>query len=128
MQDLPGPGLPGRSSGWTLEEGTVDAAAPHFIIRYGPDPDNWLPDIVALVGRKGKRGIVVQFLLPEEPGNKERADMLASVRHDIDFFCRKLYNPNPWDYLVYHCNTASNLYGSVHWGYCPKGRPAPTGK
>lgn len=72
---------------------------------------------IALVHQTEGKDIVVQFLtkIPEDQIAKEEA-----IR-DLDFFFNELTNPDPWGYAIHHCNTASNLFSHVHWGYFPVG-------
>jgi hypothetical protein len=54
-------------------------------------------------------------------------EILAEVRSELDFYL--VEHPkefpdtgHPWEYAIYHCGTASNVYSSVHWSYFSAGR------
>ena len=39
---------------------------------------------------------------------------------ELNFYLVELRNENPWDYAIYHCGTASNMYSTTRWAYYPK--------
>lgn len=113
------------NSEWTWQEGTVDSAGEHIEIRYGDASraayDEWVP--VARVGRPTRRIFPVQWTLTEAAN----ASAVSAVRQELDFYLvshPKGYpaTGHPWDYAVYHCGTAANIYSQVHWSYFPSGQ------
>jgi hypothetical protein len=52
----------------------------------------------------------------EDAGDPVVARALADTRKELDFYLLDVGRPDPWAYAHYHCGTASNVYGKVHWG------------
>jgi len=48
--------------------------------------------------------------------------MIAAAGRELDFYLVEKGGANPWAYAKYHCNTAANMYSSVHWSYFPSGK------
>jgi hypothetical protein len=91
----------------------------HFEIRYGDVRksgwDEWIP--VALVSRARQELVHVEFLLDRaDPGNSE---IIKEVVSELNFYLLEKAEPDPWNYLRYHCGTGANIYSSVHWSYQP---------
>lgn len=38
---------------------------------------------------------------------------------ELNFYLVEKGEKDPWQYAIYHCGTASNIYSDVHWGYFP---------
>lgn len=98
---------------WT--EGIVDVDGEHIKINFASDPTP-----VCFVANINGR-ITVQFIM--EPNIPEGAmnEIISTVKDELDYYFRNKHADNPWNYAIYHCSTASNIYSSVHWGYYPKG-------
>jgi hypothetical protein len=102
----------GRS--WSWREAAVDLQNDHLELFYGSpevDPERWV--LMARVGKPEGHVFPVQWLLDSEA--VEHADGVRAVRHDLDFYLTVAGGSDPWSYAWYHCRTASNLYGHVHW-------------
>ena len=113
-----------KKTNWGWREADVDVQGEHIELRYGDAEtsayEQWLP--VALIGRPINHVFPVQWLLPK-PSNPE---IISEVQRDLDFYL--VEHPkdfpgtgHPWWYAQYHCNTAANMYSSVHWSYFPNG-------
>ena len=112
---------PARLTDWRWREGSVDATEEHIELRYGDasktNHESWLP--IALVGRPADRVFPVFWLMkPDDPSHEE---MISAAKRELDFYLVELLEPDPWAYAKYHCNTAANIYSSVHWSYIPNG-------
>ena len=109
-----------RKVAWTWTQGTVDRGREHFEIRYGmgqdfdSDRSNW--KLVALVGPPNGFEVPVQILV-----SKEISDIFNPLVKDLNFFFKYTNEPDPWQYAIHHCNTAANIYSSLHWSYYPNG-------
>jgi len=99
---------------WSWHEADVDARSDHLRIHYGSadaDPASWV--LAARVGRPEGRAFPVEWLVnPQDVDNK---DLVEAVTRDLDFYLKDVGRPDPWSYAQHHCETASNLYGDVHW-------------
>jgi hypothetical protein len=108
-------------SDWRWEEGVVDDQKVHIELRYGnakEEPyENW--EHIARIAKPIHHVFAVEWLVT--PDSPEQQVKLAKARREIDFFLVELNYTNPWEYACYHCNTASNMYSSVHWSYFPTG-------
>ena len=112
---------------WELTEGKVDLTAPHMKLFYGDwgDPKTYearksaLP--VALVAKPIGNSFVVEFphILDLDQSEYERSKL--EVTKELAFYLVDKDEPDPWEYAIYHCGTASNLYSPVHWTYCSGG-------
>jgi len=104
---------------WKWSEGPVDRQSDHFEIRYGDesntDPEKWA--LVALVGRSPDGAFAVEFVVNR--ADPENAGMIKAVEHDLNFYVLEKREPNPWNYLQYHCGTTANIYSRVHWSFHP---------
>ena len=101
----------------TWQEGSVDRSGEHIELRYSDAShagnDQWTP--VALIGRPTGLVFPVQWLAePDVP-----REVIAKVRHELDFYLVEKHEPNPWGYAVYHCGTVANVYSGIHWSYFP---------
>jgi hypothetical protein len=99
------------------EEGRVDRTKEHFELLYGSQEDEcskWTP--VAVVGPPKASSAQVQFLV--ERGDPRNADVVSDTAREIQYYLIDLGEQDPWGYAKYHCGTASNLYGNVHWSFC----------
>ncbi|MFQ5848325.1 MAG: hypothetical protein ACE5IQ_11735 [Candidatus Methylomirabilales bacterium] len=97
----------------TWAEGPVNPYDEHIVISYGPFGERCTP--VALLAAGPGRTYTVQFML--EPGREDQQAqaILREVREELDLHLVELDEPDPWAYPRYHCSTASNAYGPVHW-------------
>ena len=106
-----------ESHPWKWSEGPVDRHSDHFEIRYSDasntDSDGW--PLVALVGKSGDGTLNVEFLL--DRADPENIGMIKAVENDLNFYVVEKHEPNPWNYLRYHCGTTANIYSNVHWSF-----------
>ena len=93
-------------------EGIVDREKEHLNLFFQEQEDP-----KAIVNQTKEKGIVVQFLTsePEDQTAKEE------VTRDLNFYFNELNKEYPWEYAIYHVNSASNSYSDVHWCYYPVG-------
>jgi hypothetical protein len=91
---------------WT--EGTIDLGNEHILLSWGP-LDDARP--IARVAPAEAHAFTVQFIV-DKSGH---AAAVAAVTEELNFYFIENREPNPWSYARYHCNSASNLYSSVHW-------------
>jgi hypothetical protein len=105
---------------WKLKEGKVDPDAPHMKLYFGEYDESALA--VALVGKPVGDSFVFEFLqLPTlDPKEHERIKLAATK--ELAFYLVEKGEQDPWQYAIYHCGTASNIYSDVHWGYFPGDR------
>lgn len=105
---------------WTWRQGSVSDASEHMLLLYGDAgrlrPEQFIP--AARVSPPQAGTFTVQFLVGED---QPAAEVLASVRQDLDFLLLEEHAPDRWGYARYHCTTASNWYSRVHWVYRPDG-------
>lgn len=104
---------------WSWREGDVDVEEEHIELRYGDagesDFEQWVP--IALIGKPTNRVFPVRRLM--SPDNPSHEQMINAARKDLDFYLLEKGEANPWEYAIYHCNTAANMYSKVHWSYFP---------
>ena len=104
---------------WKWEEGFVDTKEKHIKVGYGGFEDPFVP--MALVAPGEGNCFVVQFLIKkEEIDPNKRANYDAMIK-ELNFFLVELCKEKPWNYAIYHCGTASNMYSTIRWAYYPKG-------
>jgi hypothetical protein len=105
-------------------EGVVDPAGEHIEIRHssaqGGSYAHWTA--VALIGPPNRGTFPVRWLL--DP-TKESA-IASEARRELEFY--PVDHPrdfeltgDPWQYAIYHCGTAANVYSCIHWSYFPHG-------
>ncbi len=97
----------------TWFEGVVNPDDEHIVISYGEFGEHRTP--VALVAPGPGRTFTVQFMLKTDRQDEHGQRMLEEVRGELDFHPVELNEPDPCAYPLYHCSTATNAYGSVHW-------------
>lgn len=100
---------------WAWKRGRVDKSRHHISISYGDlnkiHPSECLN--VALVSKPENKCFSVEFLIPEtDPAMREPVG--ATIK-ELDFYLVDKGESDPWEYALYHCTTAANLYSSVHW-------------
>jgi len=111
---------------WSWREDDVDVEGEHIELRYEDaaksDYEQWLP--IGLIGKPTNEVFPVSWLM--SPDNSSHEQMIDAARKELDFYL--VEHPknfpgtgHPWDYAIYHCNTAANMYSSVHWSYFPNG-------
>jgi hypothetical protein len=110
-----------RRATWSWQEGVVDLEGEHIELRYGDaattDYEQWFP--IALIGKPRGRVFPVRWLMtPDSPSHQR---MIDAARKQLDFYLVEVGGSYPWNYAIYHCNTAANMYSSVHWSYFPNG-------
>jgi hypothetical protein len=109
---------------WNWREADVDAQGEHIELRYGDadtsDYEQWIP--IALIGKPTNNVFPIQWL----PSASVNPEIISKVQRELDFYL--VEHPkefpgtgHPWEYAIYHCNTAANMYSSVHWSYFPNG-------
>jgi len=99
-----------------LIPGSVPIDGEHIEIQYGDfstEGDAPLTPIARVRPSDGPGAFVVDFIVPEDAADARK--MIAAVQEELEFYFIELPNHDPWAYAKYHCGTASNLYGSVHW-------------
>jgi hypothetical protein len=109
--------LAAAAAGWSWQEARVDTRDGDPVLLYGsPDaePESWTP--AARVGRPEGRVFPVEWLVDADAA--ENRALVEAVSFELDFYLKQVGRPDPWSYARYHCQTASNLYGDVHW-VCP---------
>lgn len=90
--------------------GVVDLGIEHIKLFVGPYGNG--AQVIALLAPTGDRSFTVQFVV-DKTGH---AAAMADVTRELNFYLVEKGEENPWAYAKYHCNTASNIYSSVHWG------------
>ncbi len=96
-------------------EGIVNTDNDHIKISHGDDKET-----IALVEPVSKRDFKVQFLIDRDTADNQNLKALEKVRQELNFYFVELGEKQPWEYAIYHCNTAANIYSKVHWSYYPK--------
>lgn len=71
---------------------------------------------VALVAKSVGNTFVVEFLRPSELDQEEYERIKLAVTKELNFYLVEKGEKDPWQYAMYHCGTASNIYSDVHWG------------
>jgi len=104
---------------WEWNEGKVDRAAPYLKLFYGDWGPSALP--VALVAEAEGKVFPVEFLQVSNLEQSEYKRIKEEVAKELTFYLVELGEENPWNYAIYHCGTAANVYGKVHWAYYPGG-------
>lgn len=104
----------GKSKIWEWREGTVDTDSPHMKIVFGDSAV-----AVALVAKSVGNRFVVEFRQLPELDRKEYERIKLAVTKELNFYLVEKGEDDPWQYAIYHCGTASNIYSDVHWGYYP---------
>jgi hypothetical protein len=98
-------------------EGAVEAARAHIQISWEPKAGDL--DGLVVVARvapgDGPSDFLVQFVI--DPNDPRANEAIADVRGELDFYLVEMDEPDPWAYARYHCTTASNIYGQVHWSW-----------
>ncbi len=108
-----------ESTRWEWKEGKVDRSAPHMKLFYGDWGESALP--VALVAEPVGQSFAVEFLQVPELAQGEYEPLKQAVIKELTFYLVDKGEKDPWQYAIYHCGTASNIYSKVHWGYFPGG-------
>jgi hypothetical protein len=104
-------------------EGPVNVEREHIEIYWGPTAAE--EEGLVLVARLGptrrRRSFVVDVRADRD--DPDLVEAVDAVRRELDFYLLELEEQNPWAYACYHCSTAANLYGHVHWALrAAKGR------
>jgi hypothetical protein len=108
-----------ESTRWEWKEGKVDRSSPHMKLFYGDWGESALP--VALVAKPMGRWFAVEFQQIPEMDQGEAERIRRAVMKELTFYLVEKGEKDPWQYAIYHCGTASNIYSDVHWGYFPGG-------
>jgi hypothetical protein len=102
---------------WSWIEGEVDTTKEYMELRYGKsfeeEHKNWLT--VAYIAPPKNNIFHVQFLV--EASDKMKKHALDEAKRELNFYLIELDRLDPWEYAIYHCSTASNVYSNVHWTY-----------
>src|SRR5262249_25613914 len=106
-----------ESTRWEWKEGKVDRSAPHMKLFYGDWGESALP--VALVAKPVGQSFPVEFLQIPEVDQGEYERIKQAVMKELTFYLVEKGEKAPWQYAIYHCGTASNIYSQVHWSYFP---------
>lgn len=104
---------------WKWTEGKVDPAAPHMKLFVGEWGEAALP--VAVVAEPVGHSFAVEFLKIPDVDPTEYERIKSVVAEELTFYLVEKGEKDPWQYAIYHCGTASNMYSQVHWGYFPSG-------
>jgi len=107
---------------WRWQVGPVDEKKEHIELSYGNAGElpyeSWEP--IARIGKPTKRTFLVDWLiLKDSPAYHE---ILVKAQEDLDFYLVEHKWPDHWEYAIYHCNTAANIYSDVHWSYFQEGK------
>ena len=106
---------------WQWSEQAVDRSKKHIELRFGDARvsayEDWVP--VAVVGPPKGSVFPVQWIIDVK--TTENAQIIEAGRKELDFYLIELNEPDPWEYAIYHCNTAANMYSRIHWSYFTKG-------
>jgi hypothetical protein len=97
---------------WRWAKAEVDQSRDHLRLAHDDYPNS----VVALVGPPKDGVFPVEFLVADDGTNPDVAQILADVSAKLDYYLVELGEQDPWAYAHYHCRTASNVYGKVHWG------------
>jgi hypothetical protein len=114
------------TSNWGWQDGVVNVEGEHIELRYGDGEttayEQWLP--ITLIGKPTNHVFPVRWIMSRDSRSRQR--MIDAAREELDFYL--VEHPkgfpgtgHPWGYAIYHCNTAANMYSSVHWSYFPNG-------
>jgi hypothetical protein len=76
---------------------------------------------VALVAEPVGQAFAVEFLQIPELDQGEYERIKQAVMKELTFYLVEKGEKDPWQYAIYHCGTASNIYSQVHWAYFPGG-------
>lgn len=102
---------------WEWLEGKVELTAPHMKLFIGDRGESALP--VAVVAKAVGNTFAVEFLPLPELNQEENNRIKLAVTKELNFYLVEKGEKDPWQYAIYHCGTASNIYSDVHWGYYP---------
>lgn len=95
-----------------FKEGIVDRDAEHIKLYYKEDRN---PS--ALVAKPNGDTIIFQLFSNTDDTQEPKREALR----ELEFYFNDLEKTEPWEYAIYHCSTASNIYSNVHWAYFPEG-------
>ena len=76
---------------------------------------------VALVAKPVGNSFLVELLDNPELNQSEAERIKLAMTRELTFYLVEKGEEDPWQYAIYHCGTASNIYSQVHWGYFPGG-------
>jgi len=100
-------------------EGIVSNWSEHIkIFFHKQDKDTTLIPVARIAPGRG-RTTIVQFILNKDLPSSKTKRILKDVIREFNFFLSEKDEPDPWQYAMYHCTTASMLYSTVWWGYFP---------
>ena len=74
---------------------------------------------LALVGKPVGNVFPVMFLPDNLPPGDSKDEVFKNIRDELNFYLVEKKESDPWVYAVYHCGTAGNMYGHIHWTHCP---------
>lgn len=102
---------------WSWAEGEVDTTKEYIELCYGKsfeeEHKNWIS--VAYIAPPKNNIFYVQFLIKESDELKEHA--LKEAKRELNFYLIELDRLDPWEYAIYHCSTAANIYSNIHWSF-----------
>ena len=103
---------------WEWREAPVDTSREHIKLTIG---DASAP--VALI-QPAARGIFnVEILIKYDENDSYSSVSINSIIGELNFYLVDKREIRPWQYAIYHCSTAANVYSMIHWGYYPNGDP-----
>ena len=99
-------------------DGAVSPNEEHIALSYGSFDTEEPPfPIVARVSPPRKGVITLELLVDDS--TTRGTEIIADVRRKVQWLFVEKGEANPWGYAIYHCTTAANAYGNVHWGWVP---------
>lgn len=110
-----------KNKPWKWVESSIDPRIEHIELRYGDasnsDWDSWIP--VARIGKPAKQIFPVEWLLDSQA--TENLEIVNYTLKELNFYLIELGKSHPWEYAIYHCSTAANMYSKIHWSYFSEG-------
>ena len=91
---------------------------PHFLIFYSEDMGckDWFPVAVLSMANNTVDEMRLALLVHDI----KYLNVVDMVKRELNFYLFKLNNPDPVDYLRYHCQTMSNIYSNIHFNLIEK--------
>jgi len=104
-------------------EGYVNMNEPYFYLIFGKEFIESQNSTVVYIGPPLDECFPVSFVTPDSCDSDISEKARAESIKELDYFLcklpaeRSLDATKSWEYQAYHCSTAANVYGSIHWGY-----------
>jgi len=103
----------------SIKHGKVNISnQPHFLIFYSEDMGckDWFPVAVLSMANNTVDEMRLALLVHDI----KYLNVVDMVKRELNFYLFKLNNPDPVDYLRYHCQTMSNIYSNIHFNLIEK--------